>query len=327
MRVMITGARGQVGHELVQGAPAGFEVTAFDSSTVDITNPGAVVAAIVQTQPQLIINAAAYTAVDKAEQAVEQAWAVNCAGVGHLAVEAEALGIPVFHLSTDYVFAGDARTPYREDDPCAPAGVYGASKHAGEEALAGFCSRHLILRTSWVFGAHGNNFVKTMLRLGASRDELGVVADQHGCPTSARSLAETLWRLAAKYRDEGELPWGIYHCSNAPATTWHGFAEAVFDQAARRGLLARRPRVNPIATRDYPTPAKRPAWSVLDCSRLEALQGQPQPAWIDELDAVLETLDVEAATRRAAACVVTADLAAAIEASCAETTLRNTTRA
>ena len=196
MRVLVTGARGQVGHELLRMAPPGILVHGLGSTAMDITSAEQVGEVVDQFRPQLIINAAAYTAVDKAEGEPERTWAVNRDGVAHLAVEAERLGIPVLHISTDYVFAGDASEPYRETDPTGPAGVYGASKLDGERALAANCSRHIILRTSWVFGSHGNNFVKTMLRLGREREELGVVADQHGCPTSAESIARALWALA-----------------------------------------------------------------------------------------------------------------------------------
>ena len=184
MRVLITGARGQVGYELLRLAPQGFDAVGLGSAELDIADASAVAREVERLQPHLIINAAAYTAVDKAESDTERAYAVNRDGPANLGVAASHLGIPVLHISTDYVFAGDAKEPYRETDATGPTGVYGASKLAGERALAGACERHLVLRTSWVFGAHGNNFVKTMLRLGSERDELSVVADQLGCPTS-----------------------------------------------------------------------------------------------------------------------------------------------
>ncbi|MNZ94404.1 dTDP-4-dehydrorhamnose reductase [compost metagenome] len=228
--------------------------------------------------------------MDKAESEPERAWVVNRDGVANLAIAAERLGIPVFHISTDYVFAGDAREPYRESDPVGPTGVYGASKLGGEVMLAANCSRHLILRTSWVFGAHGNNFVKTMLRLGREREELGVVADQHGCPTSAASIARALWTLAVQYRDHGALQWGVYHYAGTPACTWHEFALEIFRQAHELGLLERVPVVRAIATADYPTPATRPAWSVLDCSKLHAAHDIAQADWREELGLVLREL-------------------------------------
>lgn len=291
MRVLISGAHGQVGHELLSLAPGGFELHGLGSAELDITDAAAVQAVIRALQPQLIINAAAYTAVDKAEAEPERAWAVNCTAVGHLGKAAENLAIPLFHLSTDYVFAGDAQTPYRETDPTAPTGVYGASKLGGETELARHCSRHIILRTSWVFGAHGNNFVKTMLRLGRQREELDVVADQHGCPTSAASIARALWALAEQYRIKGVLPWGIYHYSGTPACSWHAFAQAIFQIAHEQGLLTQIPRVDEIPTSAYPTPAHRPTWSVLDCGKLHSTFGISQAHWRNELRAVLHTLD------------------------------------
>lgn len=290
MRVLITGARGQVGHELLRLAPAGFEVLGMDSTELDIADAARVTTVVGQLQPQLIVNAAAYTAVDKAECEAERAWAVNRDGVAHLALAAERLGIPVLHVSTDYVFAGDARAPYRETDPTGPTGVYGASKLGGEVALAANCSRHIILRTSWVFGAHGHNFVKTMLRLGREREELGVVADQHGCPTSAASIARALWSLAVRYREQGVLQWGLYHYSGTPACSWHAFALEIFRQAHALKLLERIPVVRAIGTADYPTPARRPAWSVLDCDKLRETHGIAPADWREELGQVLREL-------------------------------------
>lgn len=290
MRVLIAGAGGQVGHELLRLVPDGCEAVGLGSSELDIADAAQVAAVFERLQPQLVINAAAYTAVDKAESEPERAWAVNRDGVAHLAQAAERLGIPVLHISTDYVFAGDASEPYRETDPTGPTGVYGASKLAGEQALAVNCSRHIILRTSWVFGAHGNNFVRTMLRLGREREELGVVADQRGCPTSAASIARTIWALGVECRDRGSLPWGLYHFSGTPACSWHEFALVVFRQAHVQGLLKRVPHVRAIATRDYPTPATRPAWSVLDCGKLRETLGIVQADWREELAQVLRGL-------------------------------------
>lgn len=287
MRVLITGARGQVGYELMRLVPSGFEAIGMGSAELDISDAGRVVDAVERVQPQLIINAAAYTAVDKAESEPERAYAVNRDGVAHLAAAAQKLAIPLLHISTDYVFAGDASVPYREQDTTAPTGVYGASKLAGERALMAGCSRHMILRTSWVFGTHGNNFVKTMLRLGHERDELSVVADQHGCPTSATSIARALWALAQQYRDVGSLRWGLYHYSGIPACSWHEFAQEIFKQAYGVGVLPRVPMVRGIATAHYPTPAKRPAWSVLDCSRLQDVHGIASADWREELQSVL----------------------------------------
>lgn len=290
MRVLVTGARGQVGHELLRLAPQDFQVLGLGSAELDIADAARVAEVVGRFRPELIVNAAAYTAVDKAESEPERAFAVNRDGVAHLALAAERQGIPLLHISTDYVFAGDASEPYRESDPTGPSGVYGASKLGGEQALAAGCRRHIVLRTSWVFGSHGHNFVKTMLRLGREREELGVVADQRGGPTSAASVAHALWTLAGQYRDRGALHWGLYHFSGSPACSWHAFAVEIFRQAHALGLLARVPRVRAIATSDYPTPARRPAWSVLDCGKLLAAHGIRQPDWREDLGRVLREL-------------------------------------
>jgi dTDP-4-dehydrorhamnose reductase len=288
MRILITGARGQVGAELMRLAPAEFDVRGLGSAQLDISDAEQVARTMNQLQPQLIINAAAYTAVDKAENDSGHAYAVNRDGVCLLARAAEQSGIPLLHISTDYVFCGDAGAPYTEDDATAPGGVYGASKLAGEQALAEHCSRYITLRTSWVFGATGNNFVKTMLRLGAERATLGVVADQRGGPTASASIALALWHMARRYAADGDLPWGVYHFSGAPACSWHDFAIAIFEQAQQLGILATAPQISAITTADYPTPARRPANSVLDCSKLQQAFGIAQPDWRLDLHSLLK---------------------------------------
>ena len=290
MRVLVTGAQGQVGYELLQRAPAGFTVFGYGSKELDISNAGQVQAVFDEVKPELVINAAAYTAVDKAESDVERAYAVNSDGVGLLAVTAEKLGIPLLHISTDYVFSGEGDSPYTPDDATGPTGVYGLSKLAGENQLVQHCSRHIVLRTSWVFGAHGNNFVKTMLRLGGDRDSLSVVADQRGGPTSAGSIADTLWALTAIFRREGMLEWGVYHFSGEPACTWYDFAREIFTQAVSAGLLEKSPVLNAIPTAEYPTPARRPMWSVLDCAKLTDAHGLASRNWVQELRLVLQQL-------------------------------------
>ncbi|MNK70096.1 dTDP-4-dehydrorhamnose reductase [compost metagenome] len=290
MRVLVTGAHGQVGYELLQRVPEGFAVFGYGSQDLDISNTEQVRAVFETVKPELIINAAAYTAVDKAESDVERAYAVNSDGVGFLATAAENLGIPLLHISTDYVFSGEGDKPYTPEDVTSPTGVYGLSKLAGEKQLQAQCSRHLVLRTSWVFGAHGNNFVKTMLRLGSDRDTLSVVADQHGAPTSAGSIADTLWALAVIFKQEGRLGWGVYHYSGAPACSWHDFANEIFAQGVSLGLLEKSPEIKAITTADYPTPAKRPAWSVLDCEKLADVHGLLPKSWVQELHAVLQQL-------------------------------------
>ena len=286
-KVLVSGAKGQVGSEIVKAVPAGFTVIGLGSNELDITNQQQVTAVIAQYKPDLIINAAAYTAVDKAESDSDNAYAVNQQAVAWLAQAAKQADIPLFHISTDYVFDGESTTPYKETDPVNPQSVYGMSKLAGEQVLAATHNKHIILRTSWVFGAEGNNFVKTMLRLGKERDELSVVADQHGCPTSASSIAKALWQLAEKYKTERTLPWGIYHFSNSPACTWYEFACEIFEQAVKAGVLERKPVVHPITSAEYPTPAKRPAWSVLDCCKIEDLITNATDSWKKELNSLI----------------------------------------
>jgi dTDP-4-dehydrorhamnose reductase len=293
MRVLLTGASGQVGHEIERLALAGFDLLARTSSQLDITDASAVLAAASDFKPDIIMNAAAYTAVDQAESESECAWSVNKTGPTNLAKAAQNVGAAVFHLSTDYVFAGDSKCAYRETDAPGPTGVYGASKLAGEQALMAEVQRSLILRTSWVFGVHGKNFVKTMLKMGAEREELRVVADQRGSPTSAASIANCLWALAAHYRKAGDLQWGTYHFAGSPACTWHDFAQEILNRALQSGLLHRLPVLCPITTQDYPTPAQRPAFSVLDCSQIQHTFGISQPDWRDDLDEVLEQLRLQ----------------------------------
>ncbi|MEW6177964.1 MAG: dTDP-4-dehydrorhamnose reductase [Pseudomonadota bacterium] len=290
MRILVCGAGGQVGRELVERAASfGLEVLAPARAQLDIAQPEQVAAAMRQ-RPGLIINAAAYTHVDNAESHREQAYAVNRDGARHLAEAAAHAGVPLFHISTDYVFSGEATRPYSESDETGPTGVYGASKLAGEEAIRERLQAHLILRTSWVYGVHGHNFVKTMLRLARQRDALGVVSDQLGCPTQAGSIAAVLLELARRYAAGDRLAWGVYHYSGTPACSWYDFAVEIFRQGEAAGLLARQPEVSPITTAQYPTPARRPAWSVLDCRRFESTFGLAPRPWKLELVEVLDVL-------------------------------------
>ncbi len=293
MRILVCGAGGQVGHELVGRANKyGLEALSMTRGQLDITDADQVAAVVALLKPGMIINAAAYTHVDNAETHREQAFAVNCEGPARLAEAARYASIPLLHISTDYVFSGEARTPYREDDEVEPTGVYGASKLAGEDAIRAALDEHLILRTSWVYGAQGHNFVKTMLRLGRQRDALSVVADQFGCPTHAGSIADALLQLARRYAREGSLAWGLYHYSGRSPCTWFDFAVEIFRQAAAKGMLAKQPQVSSITTAQYPTPARRPAWSVLDCTRFETTFGIDTHDWHDDLSVVLDMLAV-----------------------------------
>ena len=251
----------------------------MDRDELDIRDREAVLRSVAQWQPQVIINAAAHTAVDKAESEIDASYAINRDGPAYLAEAAQQVGAILLHISTDYVFAGDKDGLYVESDAVAPQGVYGASKLAGELAVTEHCPRHLILRTAWVFGEHGNNFVKTMLRLGAQRDSLGIVADQFGGPTYAGDIAAALLTMAKQALQPDFCAWGIYHFAGEPHVSWHGFAATIFDAGVAQGLLVQSPLVNPIATTDYPTPANRPANSRLDCSRIHSVFGIMPSDW------------------------------------------------
>ncbi|MEY3017958.1 MAG: dTDP-4-dehydrorhamnose reductase [Pseudomonadota bacterium] len=287
MRILVTGRNGQVGHELAKLAEQSqHEWLCLDRAGLDVTSQADVDRVIDDFKPNIVINATAYTAVDKAETERELATAVNEHGPHFLALACERNQAALLHISTDYVFSGDATTPYTETDIVGPTGHYGASKLAGEKAIAKHCSKHIILRTAWVFGAHGNNFVKTMIRVAQGRDTLGVVADQHGAPTSAEGIAKTLLTIAEQI-EHGNTAWGIYHYSGTPYTTWFAFAEAIFIEAEKRHLLPHTVTVNAITTADYPTPAKRPENSRLDCSKIKHIFAIEADDWLNQLNKVL----------------------------------------
>ncbi|KAA5605009.1 dTDP-4-dehydrorhamnose reductase [Roseospira marina] len=289
-RVLVTGATGQVGTELARAAwPAGLTPVMAGRETLDLSAPEAAATVVRDGAFSLVVNPAAYTAVDAAETDEALAERVNGEGPRALAMACATAGIPLIQISTDYVFDGTKAGPYVEDDPVAPLGAYGRSKLAGEVAVRAECPRHVILRTAWVFSAHGKNFVKTMLRLAAEKPELRVVADQHGCPTAAHDIARVVVEIARQIVLDGrDDAWGTYHMAGAGATTWHGFAEAIVAaQAARTG---KRPPVHPITTAEFPTPAQRPANSVLDCGKLTRTFGLTPRPWPDTLADVLAEL-------------------------------------
>jgi dTDP-4-dehydrorhamnose reductase len=288
MKLLVLGAGGQVGRELCRREwPAGYRLAAFDRGDVDITLEESIAAAMHRERPDIVINAAAYTAVDRAENEPDAAWTANCTGPAQLAAACRGAAIPLIHISTDYVFDGSKAGPYREEDPVNPLGVYGRSKEAGDRALREALAEHVILRTAWVYSAHGHNFVKTMLRLAGERPVLRVVADQTGSPTSATDIAAAIAAVVRRIA-AGERQWGTYHFTGAGAVTWHGFAEAIFELAEPwRGPP---PRVEAITTADYPTAAQRPANSVLDCSRIGKAFGITPRPWREALADVIREL-------------------------------------
>lgn len=257
--VIVVGAGGQLGQELVRSAGSAVKCIAQSRAQLDISDPAQLVAKLRALAPQVVINAAAYTAVDAAESDVEAAWRGNSEGPAHLAQACAELGAGLIHVSTDFVFDGESPHPYRPDAPTNPLGEYGRSKLAGEQAVRQALPTALIMRTGWVYSRYGNNFVKTMLRLMAERDELAVVADQVGTPTWGRGLAESLWAAAVR----PDLS-GTYHWSDAGVCSWYDFAMAICEEALSLGLLTRSPTIRPIPAVDYSTPARRPAYSVLD---------------------------------------------------------------
>lgn len=268
MKLLVTGAKGQVGSALCRlGARSPFEVIGLDSSALDITDLSAINIAMDRFQPDLLINAAAYTAVDRAESEPDKAESVNAIAAGNLAKVAAFRKIPMIHISTDYVFDGSKAEPYIETDPVAPLGVYGRTKLQGEKLVQKHHNSSIILRTSWVFGVEGNNFPKTMLRLAKERPELGVVADQRGCPTFADDIAAAILAIASQYERTGNLPWGIYHYVGKGACSWYEFATTIFEYAQAAGVISIVPKLKALATNEYPTAAKRPANSVLDCQK------------------------------------------------------------
>ena len=299
-KILLLGANGQVGFELARSlAPLGaLHLAVRDASVaglgsalrVDLANPETLDAALHSVQPDIVVNAAAYTAVDRAEDDANLAERVNHWALTVLGAWAARSGARVVHYSTDCVFDGSATQPYREDDVTAPLGVYGRSKLAGENALRDSGCDHLILRTAWVYAARGHNFLRTMLRLAGERDQLRIVADQRGAPTSARLIAAATALALARCLDSERSLGGTYHLSAGGVCSWYDFALALLQRAAAAGVVACVPDVVPIATADYPTRAARPAYSVLDTTRFRTTFGLQLPAWQSGLDAVIGEL-------------------------------------
>ncbi|WP_115554618.1 dTDP-4-dehydrorhamnose reductase [Xanthomonas arboricola] len=297
MTTLVFGANGQVGTELLRTLAADGAVTATtrsgqlpDGSACEIADfdaPDTLTSLLDRLHPTAVVNAAAYTAVDRAEQDRDSAMRANAQSPGVIAQWCAVHDVPLVHYSTDYVFDGQGTAPYREESQTSPLGVYGETKLAGEQAIRASGAQHLILRTAWVYASHGANFLRTMLRVGAERDELRVVADQIGTPTPAALIADVTAQLL-RQRSPGTS--GTWHLTAAGQTSWHGFAEAIFEKAVAAGLLARAPRVVPITTADYPTPAKRPAYSRLSIDKLQNDFGIVLPQWQAGLQQVITEL-------------------------------------
>ena len=288
MSILVCGSGGQIGTAIRWAAlDQGISLVGLTHADLDICDLAAVTAALVGHRPDVVINCAAHTDVDGAERQRDRAFATNADGAANLAAAAAEIGLPLVHLSTDHVFDGAAGRPYREDDPVRPVGVYGESKAAGEAHVRALAGRHVIVRTAWVFGAFGDNFVKTMLRLAdQAPPSINVVDDQRGCPTPADAVAECILAICSRVTDDDFSLWGTYHFCGRPPVTWYQFAEAVLAGQGGQGLS----RLAPVATTDMPRRAPRPACSVLDCSRIRATFAIDQPDWRDGLDRMLEQI-------------------------------------
>lgn len=278
-KFLITGTNGQVGYCLTQQLQDEHEILAVGRNELDITDQSAVKKAIENFCPNVIINAAAHTAVDRAETEIELSKAINVKGPQYLAEAAKSVGAAILHISTDYVFDGQRVGKYKESDATDPQGVYGRTKLEGEQAVAAANDKFIVLRTAWVFGEHGNNFVKTMLRLAKTRDTLGVVADQVGGPTYAGDIAKALIQIAEKIIAGEKVEYGVYHLTGEPYVSWYEFAKAIFAEAVSQNVLEKLPLVNAITTADYPTPAKRPANSCLDLTKIQQVFGIKPSDW------------------------------------------------
>jgi dTDP-4-dehydrorhamnose reductase len=285
VKILVAGAGGQLGHdfcELLREKPV--ELLALNSRQMDLRQPRSVADQVMQSAPDWVVNCAAYTQVDRAEQEPELAFAVNRDGARALAQAAAAAGAWMLQLSTDFVFSGSRSEPYKEDDATGALGVYGQSKAEGESAVLEACANSVVLRTSWVYGAHGHNFVKTILRLAGERDELRVVSDQQGAPTWTRDLAQAMWRLMQQPQR------GIFHFSNAGQASWYDFARAIVEEARALGFAIKAERIVPITTGEYPLPARRPAYSVLSSEKISPLLAETPRQWREGLQLMLEEL-------------------------------------
>jgi dTDP-4-dehydrorhamnose reductase len=294
MRVVVIGKYGQLARCLAERAPAHVELVCFGRDELDLADPSADRSTLASRRPELVINAAAFTAVDAAETDRDAAFALNAHGPARLAEFCAQREIGLIHISTDYVFDGNQTRPYVEADSTAPLNVYGESKLSGEVAVADILARHIIIRTSWLYSAFGSNFVKTMLRLAGERDSLRIVSDQIGRPTSAAQLASVIWNIAGQLCAHGDTRslWGTYHYADSAEMSWADFAAAIF--AMPEAELRRAPQIERIASSDYAAPAKRPSYSVLDTTKIESTFGIRPAFWRDSLRAVLSRLKQDA---------------------------------
>jgi len=283
MRILVTGANGQIGFALKQKLSGEKRLLALTRDTLDITDETAVNKVVGSFNPDIIINAAAYTAVDKAESEEQLAYQINCDGPKFLAKAANAIDAAIIHISTDYVYDGNKIEAYVETDTVNPQGIYGKSKLAGEVEVVKYCNKHIVLRTAWVFGKHGDNFVKTMLGLGQKRDSLAIVGDQFGGPTYADDIADAIIKIAKKLKENKNISWGTYHFSGYPYVSWYEFAQQIFSQALKNEVIKNMPKLASIDTNAYPTPAARPKNSRVNCDKIKTQFDIEPSNWINSL--------------------------------------------
>ncbi|MDL1983288.1 MAG: dTDP-4-dehydrorhamnose reductase [Deltaproteobacteria bacterium] len=290
MKILVTGSKGQLGHELlIQGNDFGYEILPANLPDLDITDKTQVKHRLEKFQPFLVVNAAAYTNVDKAETEQNLAFAVNRDGPANLAEACAKFEIPLIHISTDFIFDGKKSSPYIESDPVSPLSIYGKSKQEGENEVRSRLKKHVILRTAWLYGVHGQNFVKTMLRLGREKQVISVVADQFGSPTSAADLAAAILNIISRIKYNPDITWGTYHYCGQGITTWHGFTEEILS-LARQYISIKTKDVKPISTAEYPTKATRPCFSALDCGLIKKNFGINIKPWQDSLKTAIRRL-------------------------------------
>jgi len=290
MTILVTGAKGQVGRELInKGMLSGWKMVGIDLQEVDITDAAAVSKYLGPMDLEIVVNAAAFTAVDAAETEVEAAFAVNRDGAANLADICAEKKIPLIHISTDYVYDGTKKSAYLESDMVSPQGVYARSKAQGDAAVVDRLKAHIILRTAWVYSVHGHNFVKTMLRLFREKESVSVVEDQYGSPTNASDIAEAILHIIGHIQGNKETQWGVYHYTGQGKTNWYGFAKKVYELAAPLDTFSLR-ELKPILSSAYPTPARRPANSVLDCTKIQEMFGITSAPWEESLRGMLSSL-------------------------------------